>query len=469
MRTCSIIGIVLSAFFAYAAPPAHSKWELTFKEEFNGTNVEWNVWESERGYPRHILSSRWPENNVVSNGMLYHLIKKEKKGGAEWTSASIWTKHAQKYGYFECRYRYAPAPGCNNSFWLYSRDLDEKKRHIHEIDINEGHYPNKINATLHGHATWATHERILIPNADLSKEFHVYAAEWNEREIIWYFDDAPIRRISVLDGVAVASNEAKIYLSSAIIAWAGDGAVSDDLNGTTMQVDWVRAYKRISDKVMTNDDSIPSVDPSVIVLPSARRTTLLAENFESTAEGAFPAAWQKVNREPAVVFAHDNKVLKLTPPPPSKEFIAGDIAAVSFPKQTGKIAVSFRAAVSSPDRSLTVAASGAVEAPTATSFYSKAGPYLTWYGGKNQVRGYVTDWKTMGFFRNGAWMQYRIVIDIPAKKFDFYTGENERPTASSEFRTSTDEISMLFFAVTGQLKDTGTIQIDNISVDRIEE
>lgn len=43
---------------------------------------------------------------------------------------------------FECRYRYAPATGTNNSFWIMTRSRPVQ---WFEIAINEGHFPNEVN------------------------------------------------------------------------------------------------------------------------------------------------------------------------------------------------------------------------------------------------------------------------------------------------------------------------------------
>ena len=95
------------------------KWELAWSEEFDGPEAELEVeWKSQNGPSGHILSSRWRENAVVTNGFLRLVARKEKRGGQEWTAGSIWTREMFQYGYFECRYRYAAAEGLNNSFWL---------------------------------------------------------------------------------------------------------------------------------------------------------------------------------------------------------------------------------------------------------------------------------------------------------------------------------------------------------------
>ena len=127
-----------------------SDWKLAWQDEFDYPDAELDArWQSQNGPSGHILSSRWRENAVVKDGVLHLVNKKENRGGQSWTSASVWTKRKFKYGYFECRYRYAEAPGTNNSFWLMTKGPDPSEGKRFEIDINEGHYPNEINTNIH--------------------------------------------------------------------------------------------------------------------------------------------------------------------------------------------------------------------------------------------------------------------------------------------------------------------------------
>lgn len=125
-------------------------WKLVWQDEFDYPNEKLDEnWESQNGPSHHILCSRWRENAVVKDGILHLINKKENRGGQEWTSGSIWTKKKFRYGYFECRYRYAEAPATNNSFWLMTRGPNPTKGKRFEIDINEGHYPGEVNTNIH--------------------------------------------------------------------------------------------------------------------------------------------------------------------------------------------------------------------------------------------------------------------------------------------------------------------------------
>ncbi len=132
-------------------PGGDDKWELVWSDEFDYPDANLDShWISQNGPSGHILCSRWRENAKVSDGTLKLMNKKEKRGGQEWTSGNLWTKEKFQYGYFECRYKYAAAEGTNNSFWIMTQNkaVPEQGKNF-EIDINEGHFPNKVNTNIH--------------------------------------------------------------------------------------------------------------------------------------------------------------------------------------------------------------------------------------------------------------------------------------------------------------------------------
>nr|MCU0247256.1 glycoside hydrolase family 16 protein [Bryobacter sp.] len=106
--------------FIDGGPPRNRRWRLTFQDEFDGDALHRGRWAVESGSPGHILSSRWPENIEVGDGVLRLLTRKEQRGGKEWTTGHIWSTFRQAYGYFEARLKIGAASGLNNAFWLIS-------------------------------------------------------------------------------------------------------------------------------------------------------------------------------------------------------------------------------------------------------------------------------------------------------------------------------------------------------------
>ncbi len=221
---------------AQSGPPA-GEWELTFQDEFNGSALDPEVWNVAKGQTwGKLLSGRWPENIVVEKGLLKLVTKKEKRGGLEWTSGMAGTKKfRQKFGYWEARYRYAGAPGLNNAFWTNPGIREPGKGF--EIDVNEGHWPNAINMSLHQNGMTSLSKCWRAP-VDLSKDFHTYGVLWEEKEIVYFWDGREIDRKP--NTVAVA--ESPVIFSTAVFPWAGP--ITSKLDGKSMDVDWVRVYQR---------------------------------------------------------------------------------------------------------------------------------------------------------------------------------------------------------------------------------
>ncbi len=245
--------VILKRFmqqFVWAGPPKNTDWVLTFQDEFSGDSLDWGIWRSEATYPSHILSSRWPENVSMKDGNLYLNTKKEKVGGAEWTSASVWVRpeyFRQSYGYFEARYKYASASGLNNAFWITTQFLSLPREKHYELDINEGHFPNEINTNYHSRYGGNEESKGEIDKSeyDLSADFHTYGIEWKENALYYYFDG---------EVIAVKDNNTKGLhadvpivptLSTAVLEWAGP--ILDDLDGTAMVVDYVRVWQTKED------------------------------------------------------------------------------------------------------------------------------------------------------------------------------------------------------------------------------
>jgi beta-glucanase (GH16 family) len=73
---------------------------------------------------------------------------------------------------------------------------------------------------------------------DLARDFHTYGLEWSEDELVFYFDGRELRR----EKNTFCFSPSPVWLSLAIIPWAGK--VTDAIDGTFMEVDYVRIYQR---------------------------------------------------------------------------------------------------------------------------------------------------------------------------------------------------------------------------------
>lgn len=145
-----IFGVLTVKGYAQTLPiDLNDGWKMTWNDEFDYPDSEleknWKVQNGKSG-GGIVISSRWRENCVVKDGVLHLIAKKESRGGQDWTAGSVWTKREFLYGYMECRYKYAEAPGLNNAFWTWNSYASD---YPYELDMNEGHYPNVINTNYH--------------------------------------------------------------------------------------------------------------------------------------------------------------------------------------------------------------------------------------------------------------------------------------------------------------------------------
>lgn len=225
--------IIKNFYHTVVTSGVSSDWKLTFCENFDCNVLNPDVWECQNGAPGHILSSRWESNVEIKGNKLRLITKKEKKEccpNLDWTTASVSVKpsfFSQAYGYWEASIKINAAQGINNAFWM-AADV--------EIDVVEAHYKNIVNTNLH-HPMGVFSEKYRS-NYDLSKDFHVYALEWNEDELIYYFDGAEIARKNSY------STNSPMYpiLSTAVLNWAGK--IGDEADNCAMEVEWVRVYEK---------------------------------------------------------------------------------------------------------------------------------------------------------------------------------------------------------------------------------
>ncbi|MBQ2968744.1 MAG: family 16 glycosylhydrolase [Clostridia bacterium] len=280
---------MLSAFIAlpeFVSPIKENPdaWELVFSDEFNGTEINTDVWQlATGGYSGHIASLRSADDQMVENGYLKLLIHKGEwtrtvsvtndDGTTEkvdisgnWNSGHMWTKKTafySRYGYYEAMYRYplGKTPYCNNSFWLCSIGGPYL-----ELDINEGRMPSKIQMNMHWNHYY-DEEGNLIPveggrtstggsayvPRDLSQNFHRYGLYWDTDTLIWYFDGVPLREfalegrgdfdVAVYFSVAIMKikdSNGKVLSPSEFEAYEEEFG---DLDGKSMDVEYVRVYQ----------------------------------------------------------------------------------------------------------------------------------------------------------------------------------------------------------------------------------
>lgn len=227
--------------YFWSLPPIKYNWTLRYQEEFDDAEEFWSTWSSDdNSCPGHIYGGRFKENISVNDGKLKILVKYENPPRTcalgkpvDWSAGSVADpSFKQKYGYWEARYKLIDATSLNQSFWMNAG-------WGFEIDVNEGHYPNQVNTTLHyvdENGENKSNSNSTRVNEDMSKDYHTFACFWRPDSIFYYCDNVKIAQKASYN----AQQEVYPILSLAILSWAG--AIKQDMSGKTMDCEWVRIY-----------------------------------------------------------------------------------------------------------------------------------------------------------------------------------------------------------------------------------
>lgn len=179
-------------------------WVIAWHDEFDGSELDLKNWTFDIGgggwgnQEWEAYTNR-PENVRVEDGMLVIEAREEPEliAGRNYSSARIKTQglHAWQYGRIEARIKLPYGQGIWPAFWMLGDDLSKKGwPAAGEIDILEfiGKEPDHIYATVHapgysgGNGVGSS---LVVSEQSLKNDFHVYAIEWEENEIRWYFDE----------------------------------------------------------------------------------------------------------------------------------------------------------------------------------------------------------------------------------------------------------------------------------------
>ncbi len=177
------------------------------------------------------------------------------KDGSDVLSARMYSKKSWTYGYMEASIKLPKGKGTWPAFWMMPDDFSRGWPACGEIDIMEevGYHPNYTSSSIHckkyyhSIGTQKTHERYTAGAED---GFHTYALEWTADALIFYVDGTEHFRFAndkKNDDDTWPFN--KNFYLILNLAWGGDwgGSQGVDMNALpcTMQVDYVRVFKKI--------------------------------------------------------------------------------------------------------------------------------------------------------------------------------------------------------------------------------
>ncbi|MDI9384441.1 MAG: glycoside hydrolase family 16 protein [Verrucomicrobiota bacterium] len=251
--------MILSTLFAL---PLHAAdWQLVWSDEFDRPGLaNPEKWNYEEGFIRNREAQYYTkarlENAEVEDGRLVIQAIKEDFKTAKYTSASLhtWGKAAWTYGRIEVRAKLPQGRGVWPAIWT----LGTNRREVGwpacgEIDIMEfvGFDPNTVHVNVHtrdlnhnkGNNRGAKHKVERPPFED----FHVYALEWFEDRMEFYFDETKIFTFTKEpggEGTWPFDKPQYLILNLAIGgAWGGQQGIDDTIFPQRYEIDYVRVYQ----------------------------------------------------------------------------------------------------------------------------------------------------------------------------------------------------------------------------------
>lgn len=198
-------------------------YQLVWEDNFNGSRLDtskWNVLLREHS-KHNELQYYVPDEVYVENGLLRLRSRFRKYGDMDYTSGRLDTrgKFAPVYGRFEISAKLPAGQGIWPAYWLYPQNrnwqmeyvmseavangretsIPEERPWYSEIDIMEflGHEPNVLYGTLHYYSfdgQKKTSSGTWKGDVDYSKDFHLYALEWEPDSMRWFIDGMLIHK-----------------------------------------------------------------------------------------------------------------------------------------------------------------------------------------------------------------------------------------------------------------------------------
>ena len=242
------------------APGAYvpAGYQLVWQDDFSGASTDlvsnWRFEDWAPGRVNNELQRYVPDDrrtSFVRDGALHIVARKE---GGQVLSARMNSRESWLYGYVEAAIRLPKGQGTWPAFWMMPDDFSKGWPACGEIDIMEevGTHANYTSSSIHCEAynhvknTQKTAER-LTPGAE--DEYHTYALEWTADYIRTYVDGEKLlefRNDGKGDDRTWPFNK-KFYIILNL-AWGGDwggmNGVDERALPCTMQVDYVRVYKK---------------------------------------------------------------------------------------------------------------------------------------------------------------------------------------------------------------------------------
>jgi len=227
--------------------PAGQRWELVWRDEFDGRHLDTNKWDICGDWKRR--DGYWVREDAYLDGQ-GHLVLRTKQAGDRYTCGAVRTmgRFEHAFGYWVVRCRLPSQPGHWPAFWLMCAGVTrvgEDGRDGTEIDIAEFPWRDgRVTMNLHwdgyGHAHKSAGTRVTLPA--ITNGFHTFGLWWQTNLYRFYVDGQEVWR-SATGGVSQVPQFLK--LTEEIGTWAGD--IRQARLPDHFVVDYVRVYDLVAE------------------------------------------------------------------------------------------------------------------------------------------------------------------------------------------------------------------------------
>lgn len=238
--------------------PAPDGWKLAWADEFDGTAVDATKWNTRNNthvdYDKACIKG---SNAFVSGGVLTLRAQRERT-----TCGSVTRDYSSAYvdsigkarftrGRFEVRAQSPTGPTNSLGIWpaAWLRPDDGKNGEIDIVELPGGSawYDKATAAIFNSYDPVVKQDaRFRLPKGIPADGFHVYATEWDEKELRWYFDGALVYRRDATTTSWFDSAFSKPYnwrLNIQVGGWLGDPDTTTSFPADFL-VDYVRVYQQ---------------------------------------------------------------------------------------------------------------------------------------------------------------------------------------------------------------------------------
>lgn len=245
-----------SSSLSDGGPPNSEEWTPTFEDQFEANSLDTDVWEVGWGWGRTTWTSatRATAKNVeVDDGL--HLTGTHEDG--QFLAGCVNTKNkvtVEPGSYFEAKLRFPEREGFLPAFWA----KPNSERWPPEIDVVELYQDGSGRDDTHKSRHYVHYSKSLrpgdksthvgrggwfVPGDDLTKNYHVYAVEWQSDHITHYVDGEVAWTTTNPDIMTAMERGAPFYLMLTLSIDKIGNADPSEPWGESLDVDWVRIWR----------------------------------------------------------------------------------------------------------------------------------------------------------------------------------------------------------------------------------